>query len=331
MGRKLDESILCFGAGVILKFLDALKQEIPGVRNAHDIEYIHRMRVASRRLRNAFNLFGNFLPAKRLPAWQNQIKQVTQALGAARDTDVQIELVKDFYSSLKISNQKAGIHRLIVRLNQRRTRLQAPVTRALDDLESSQTLKEMGQRLAILAGPQDQAAPFSPALYEHSFGVISSRLDEFLSFEAFVEQPECKDELHAMRIAAKHLRYTLEVFAPLYQDGLKSMIQLMRRLQDNLGEIHDCDVWIEYLPDFIEKERARTIKHYGNSRAMNRLVPGLQFFLENRKEDRDLRYQEFVTLWQSLRKQQTWDKLRDIIQVPETMDLELPVEPSTPD
>ena len=326
MGKKIDESTLCFGAGAILTFLDALKQEMTGVRDAHDIEYIHRMRVASRRLRNAFDLFADILPAKRLPAWQNQIKRVTQSLGAARDTDVQIELLKNFYANLTVPDLKTGIHRLITRISQRRVRLQEDVNTALNTIESSQTLKEMGQRLALLAGSQNLLNSFSPALYARSNSAISSRLEAFLSYNSYVDQPECKDELHAMRIAAKHLRYTLEVFAPLYQDDLKEMVQIMRRIQDELGEIHDCDVWIEYLPGFIEKERQRTLKYYGNAHAMNHLVPGLKFFQANRQEDRTRRYLEFVAFWQSLESQQTWAKLRNIIQIPVFPASDLPAE-----
>ena len=44
------------------KPLDALRELIPAVRQAHDIEAVHKMRVASRRLRNAFDLFFDELP-----------------------------------------------------------------------------------------------------------------------------------------------------------------------------------------------------------------------------------------------------------------------------
>ena len=49
---------------------------------------------------------------------------------------------------------------------------------------------------------------------------INEKLTNFLSYETFVHIPEKKLELHAMRIAAKHLRYTMEIFAPLFPGEL---------------------------------------------------------------------------------------------------------------
>ncbi len=329
MGTKKDESILIYGAGVLVKQVDALRQEIDGVRNGEDIEYVHRMRVASRRLRNAFALFSPALPQKRLTAWQSHIKMVTKALGAARDTDVQIDLLNKFYSKLPKPELKTGIHRLIVRLNQKRTLLQQKVAVDLDILEASQILKEMGQRLTLIAARDNQESGYSPVLYQHSSQSITSRLDDFLSYESFVEKPECLTELHAMRIAAKHLRYTLETFAPLYPENMKDLIQIMRQFQDELGEIHDCDVWNDYLPNFIERERQRTLKYYGNARAMKHITPGLKYFLHDRQESRQRHYLSFVELWKKNVTASTWSKLRGTIQEPLTPNSSPPVEEIT--
>jgi hypothetical protein len=57
-----------------------------------------------------------------------------------------------------------------------------------------------------------------------------------------------------MRIAGKHLRYTLEIFAPIYGHALDPHIRAMKNIQDLLGEIHDNDVWISWLPEFIALE-----------------------------------------------------------------------------
>ncbi len=51
-----------------------------------------------------------------------------------------------------------------------------------------------------------------------------------------------------MRIGAKHLRYTLEIFEELYGSRIKPYIEEMKNIQDQLGNIHDLDVWIEMIP-----------------------------------------------------------------------------------
>ena len=96
MKPKLDQSTCIFGASMLLKYLLAMRDEIDGVRQAKDIEAIHRMRVASRRLRTALPLFADYLPTRKITIWQKQLQKTTRSLGAARDTDVQIEILKDF-------------------------------------------------------------------------------------------------------------------------------------------------------------------------------------------------------------------------------------------
>ena len=88
MKQKIDQGYCLFGAEALLGRLQELTKEIEGVRAAEDIEYIHRMRVASRRMRAAFALFESCLPRKRQADWQLEIKRITRALGAARDLDV---------------------------------------------------------------------------------------------------------------------------------------------------------------------------------------------------------------------------------------------------
>jgi CHAD domain-containing protein len=316
MPPKTDESILVYGAGVLLKQTEAIQQEVDGVRQEEDIEYVHRMRVASRRLRTAFDLFNACLPRKKAPVWQKQIQQVTRALGAARDTDVQIDLVKKLYKNLSEVRYKPGINRLLLRLRQRRAKLQVKVLDALTALETGQTLLEMEQRVRPIVERTDQVYLYSPSLFEHSFNAISTCLDAFLAYEGYIDKPECIAELHAMRISAKHLRYTLEAFAPLYREEMNDTLQAMRKVQDELGEIHDSDVWAGSLPEFIEKERQRTLNYYGDTRQIPHLLPGLEFFGHDRQENREQHYQAFLAFWQTLKAEETWRKLRETIQMP---------------
>jgi CHAD domain-containing protein len=316
MPPKTDESILVYGAGVLLKQCEAIQLEVDGVRQGQDIEYIHRMRVASRRLRTAFDLFAACLPKKKAPIWQKQIQQVTRALGAARDTDVQIDLLKKLYKALPDAHYQRGISRLVLRLGQRRAKLQVKVVGALQVLEADQTLVEMEQRLRPTVERTGQIYLYSPSLFEHSFNAISARLEDFLAYENYIDKPECVTELHAMRICAKHLRYTLEAFAPLYPQSMQEMLQVMRKVQDELGEIHDSDVWAIDLPEFIEKETQRTLNYYGNTQLMRRLLPGLEYFGRDRQENREAHYQAFRAYWQTLAADETWHKLRETIQMP---------------
>lgn len=317
MKQKIDPSICAYGAGVLLKHRQALVDEIEGVQSgSEDIEFIHRMRVASRRLRSAFPLFDACLPPKKAAGWLEQIKNVTRALGAARDTDVQIDALRKFTNSLSDKTHRQGLMRLMLRLTQRRRRLQAPLTRAMQALQESRVLEDMLQRLSPLAAAQETMYLYTPALYQHSYNAISARLDHLLSYHDIVFQPEQKEALHEMRISAKWLRYTLENLGPIYQNNLKTHLQTVRKAQEMLGDIHDYDVWTDFLPAFLKKERQRTIDFFGSERSFASIVPGIQHFAADRQALRDERYQQFQDSWQRWQADGVWESLRDVIRAP---------------
>jgi hypothetical protein len=83
--------------------------------------------------------------------------------------------------------------------------------------------------------------------------IAETRLGELHSFAGAVHDPGAVRELHDMRIAAKRLRYVLEMAEPVLGEAAKHGAKRARKLQDLLGEIHDCD---EHLP-LVERHIAR--------------------------------------------------------------------------
>lgn len=313
----LDEGACIYGATILLKQHKALAEEVDNLRNGgEDIEFIHRARVASRRLRATLPLFADCLPRKKTRSWVKEIRTVTQKLGEARDSDVQIEVLEKFQEKIDDRQYRPGINRLLLRLRQQRENLQQPVERAIDHLVESQVLDKMNDYLDPLAAREESVYLYTPALYRHSFTSASQRLDKFLSYDAVVSHPEAVQELHQMRIAAKWLRYTLEAFASLYADALKTYIDSVKEVQDLLGEIHDCDVWFEFLPQFSLDEDKRTLAYYGNSDPMLQLIPGIQYFKADRQQKREKTYAEFQSHWQQWKEAALWEKLRQTLQTP---------------
>ena len=313
-----------FGAGRLLPLIDVLTAEIAGVREADDIEHVHRMRVASRRLRAALPLFANCFPEKEYRFWLREIKKITRALGAARDTDVQIAFLKKYLKSqagpaphdTPVKSTENTLHAgdplgaLLARLQKQRGTFQKQVIAVLDELEHSQVLPSL--RAACAPPPEtgkrrkrERYAGILPV----AAGRIGRRLQAVHRYEPFVHNPDAVFEHHALRIAAKKLRYTLEAYAPLYRRDLARPIARIKRLQDLLGDIHDCDVWIEQMSLAIVRQRGRRHPGTGAAGASISAVAPFRRLLANREKRRARLYREFVRYWDTLARNSFWENL----------------------
>ena len=113
-----------------------------------------------------------------------------------------------------------------------------------------------------------------------------------------------------MRIAAKRLRYTMEICNPAFDRGLNDSIKAVKRLQSLLGDIHDCDVWAEQVTDFVANERRKTLDYFGHDRPFRVLQPGLIYLQENRQAQRESLFAQLTDLWQAFREEGVWEQLR---------------------
>jgi len=322
---KMPDAVCVYGAQIMSKHLSAMAGEMDGVRAAEDIEYVHRMRVASRRMRSALALFKRCFFKKDYQQINSQMRTVTKALGEARDLDVQIAVLNEVEAQYTDEKLKPGVKRLILRLTHRRAEAQMHVCFSIDQLEQERVLENTANFLTQFQQAKGQVYLFSPSLYQLAFEGIKMRIDALLKHEPYIHDPNNQAELHAMRISAKRLRYTLEAFEDLYGSRMKPFINTMKDLQDLLGLIHDMDVWAAFIPEFIEEERGRIIGYFANDRPLKRLLPGLEAFRLSRLEVRAKGYDDFILLWQEITSQNLWQNLLKLINTPIDVDAAMDV------
>jgi CHAD domain len=82
---------------------------------------------------------------------------------------------------------------------------------------------------------------------ENARMIARVRLEELYGWDQYVDEPYRVRELHNMRIAAKRLRYTLEVFEDYLPQACVQIVKELEQLQDELGGFHDSDVMIALL------------------------------------------------------------------------------------
>ncbi len=308
-GSTTDSSYCRFGAEALAKLLQTIEAQITGVEKSDDIEYVHKMRVTSRRIRAAMPLFRECFPKNRYKKWLNEIKKVTQFLGAARDLDVQISVIKDYIEQLQPTESKTGMEALLEQHVKQRTDLQSNVINELQELKKSSVLQQIASYCESIIKESSGTSFNLYDVREKAFWQISPKLDEFLAMEDYVHKENEILKHHEMRIRAKWLRYTMEAFAPLYQGKLSKEIEMMKNFQDTLGEMHDCDVWIERIPKFINEIENEIATSPEKEKAVADGNQDLLKFLDHIKEKRKNHYTNFVSFWDKEKGKNAFEEL----------------------
>lgn len=322
----LQPGILCrFAADNIFGSLEKLLAESAGVRDGGDIEPLHRMRVASRRLRAGLRTFRHCIPPKRYERIYSETRAITRALGEARDADVQIAFLKK--ARKKVSATKGrknegedrvsapildAISYLNGLLRKERSRCHKDVLAALDKVERRNLFESLSQAGLFRSEGQGR----SPRVHGDPGPLIFLAADnigccyaDLMAYEPWLEYPDATAEHHAMRIAAKNFRYTMEIFAPVYRLGLRKYITRVARLQKLLGELHDTDVWIDMVTRILLKERSRPRSPGDPDRPGPAVISGLRVFQNDREMERRRVYRRTVQYWNSLNRMHFWDAL----------------------
>jgi len=323
--QAMPKTGLCwYGLQRLPPLLDAFSKEIDGVKTSEDSEYIHRMRVASRRLRAALPLFRPCFPDKQYRRWMQEITNITRALGEARDTDVQITFLSKYEKKRPgkpgsrtkkttgtVPATAPATRYLASRLLKKRTTLQLKVISALLELEKSGIIEEMrdtfGNYLSVNRRVQQKSLGYgiSPVAALR----IEKRMHTMLSYEQWIPNPDAVAEHHATRIAAKKLRYTMEVYGQVYRLGLKKILARVKKIQEILGDLHDCDVWIDQVTLLLLQERALLRSPGNRKRPDAATISSLILFLQERKKDRTILHRTLMRYWETLRRLRTWDEL----------------------
>ena len=126
----------------------------------------------------------------------------------------------------------------------------------------------------------DPAAP----LGSNASRVVGTRLDELRGFAGEALAPDAVTAQHDMRIAAKRLRYVLEILGPCVGEEARAARKAAKGLQSVLGDLHDCDLMLAKV-DRIESAAA---------------------ILRGRRERL---FRDFVELWQAEASKGTWAAL----------------------
>lgn len=215
----------------------------PGARLGDDLEELHDLRVAGRRLDAILRQFQSFLPPEILRA-RATLKTVLRALGHVRDLDVALSELQDFSRKLPKAD-RAGVEPLKEHLKSERGRARAQMLSVLDSIWVQKNLQELILLLsrpvaASEASAADLALHASPSLIRRRFRKLRKRAD-------LLRAGSSTEEFHEVRGQVKKLRYALEAVAALYGKPAADTVRALRRWQENLGVQQDAAVAMQRL------------------------------------------------------------------------------------
>ncbi|MBI5948113.1 MAG: CHAD domain-containing protein [Chloroflexi bacterium] len=214
-----------------------------GTRIGHDIEALHDMRVAARRLRAAMSAFRPFLsPA--IQRIRDELGWVAAALGEVRDLDVQLERIGEWREGF----DPGRVHALDAIADLFEARRTAARTRMLRVLDSRRYERFVLRFTAVLRrGPARRFAPGARPILATAPDLLKTRYRRLRKRGDRIVPGTPAAEYHLLRIEAKRLRYCLEFAGPVYGKPATDVSVRLTALQDVLGLHQDADVAVAML------------------------------------------------------------------------------------
>ena len=210
-----------------------------------DIEGVHAMRVATRRLRSALRDFTPLMDLRPPKRVRKELKQLADTLGTVRDQDVAIVALEALQKEAEDEPIKEGIRRLLAKRNDSRDAARLDLKKAL----AAENLNDLQALFTTAIGKMKSRKKLKRIISFNEAGreVVGDGSRDLLELGASLYEPFNIEGLHEMRIAAKRLRYAVELFTACWGASIAPYAEEIAAMQGFLGEVHDCDVWIEGL------------------------------------------------------------------------------------
>lgn len=232
-------------------FARMLKHE-PGTRLGEDIEALHDMRVATRRMRAAFSVFEDAYAKKKIKPLLQGLKATGRALGPVRDLDVFMEKLEKYRANLPEAD-RAGLEPLLKTWQAERETARDKMLAYLDSktyYRFKQDFLTFVQTEGMAANPVPAGLPVPYQVRHIAPRLIYTRYEAVCAYDTILGNASL-DTLHQLRLTFKQLRYTLEYFAELMGAEAKIVINDVKAMQDHLGDLNDADVASGILRDFL--------------------------------------------------------------------------------
>jgi CHAD domain-containing protein len=246
---KAGASPLLHVAAVLEKQRREILAHDPGVRADADIEYVHDMRVATRRSRAVLRAGRPLLDSAVSEPIRAELKWLGSVLGTVRDLDVLLEHLRAQVDALPNEDRFAG-QRLLQLLSGERELARAELLEAL----------ECGRYLALLDRLADFAREPAASGREKPLRSLASRqFERVRAAVASLPSEPTNEDLHRIRVLTKRARYSAELAEPVVGRPATRFVARAKLVQDVIGEHQDAVVAAERIQVLLGAARGRRV------------------------------------------------------------------------
>ena len=214
----------------------ALMEHEPGARQG-DAEAVHQARVATRRLRSDLRTFAEFVDAEAASALRAELGVAGGALGAVRDADVLHERLARQAAGLP-PGMGAGTRHLLTRLESERSVARGELIALLDSPRYAGLVESLVQAAAV--------PPLTPAADRPGRAATAAAVrrpwKRLIRAVAALGAAPPDEQLHAVRIKAKRVRYAAEAASAVWGSPATALAKQVARVQTVLGDLQDAAV-----------------------------------------------------------------------------------------
>ena len=272
---------------VALTYLEEIKRAERRLADPGEVEALHDFRVGLRRLRSCIRAYRGPLKGSVSKRVRRQLRDLTVETNAGRDAEVQLAWLRERVGQLDPGDTE-GLAWLIGRLEGRQYEINRRVTsdfgRRFEAVAGKLRPRLETVRIVIRTGHRQARSSFGQVTGE----LICSQVEQLSNKLKAVRGVEEMTEAHEARIAVKRMRYLME---PLLRrvPSVKSLVSRLKRLQDNLGDLHDTQV--------LTQEVASSLATLEGLVPPPRVLPGLRLLHGLAQESSNASLSAFQTNW----------------------------------
>lgn len=245
------------GRRILQRHLEQFLSRRYGLAYPADIEFVHEMRVATRRLRAALRVFGRAFDGA-LPDIKDRLRGLTDSFGESRDCDVFVTFLRHYRGQPDFADSPF-LQRMIRGAQRRRRVLYGELNALVGSARCHRFLTGLYRRLCEPIGSPGGIAAHGElgavTIAKLAPAVLGKGLKRVMKYRGRLTR-HTPEDLHRLRIACKKLRYAAEFLADVYPDRLEDLVAPALRMQRTLGDVHDADVYAARLRYLFQKCRS---------------------------------------------------------------------------